>query len=184
MALFAGLAAMIVMIFVFLGCSNIAPSTADVTKAFMAMTIAQSSAPAANSVPYTKAGGVYTYSPGPLSNPNGGSVTVVYTSNTNPGGGGPSTIAGTLTFSNWVDLSTGYTINGTVSLSETISDPSAYPITITGTINGSFSLTGGPVSTLTCRIYESVSIPATLIPTITLAGTVTANGYPYDVTKL
>jgi hypothetical protein len=176
--LFVELAFLGVTALVLMGCPSggaAAPSTADVSKAFSAMNTAQSYAPA-DSQSYYGAG---TYSFGPLSGPNGGSVAITYTVSD------PTqstwTATGTLTFTNWVDTSTGYTINGTVSVSETITGPQSTANAIDATITCNLTLSGGTISTLSCNIHESITFTPL---SVTLSGNVTANGFQYDVTKL
>jgi hypothetical protein len=172
-----------------LGCStgSSAPSKAEVGEAFEAMGSAMSSAS------YDTGPGTYV-GPGPyifthnFVNPSGGSASVSFTSNTDPYAAGPCSISGSVTFSSWVEPTTGYTISGTLSCSITSTDGLAggtYPQTLSTTFSCNLTLSGGAISTLSCNISESVTL-YNVAPwyAFTIDGTVTANGHVFDMGEL
>ncbi|HVO40071.1 MAG TPA: hypothetical protein VMV03_13655, partial [Spirochaetia bacterium] len=156
------------------------PSAADVTKAFQGMSLSQQQAPAPNSAAAKTAyqTGPYT----PTITVGGGSIAVSYTATGNPSGPGPWSVAGTLTLTNVYDSYSGYTFNGTINISASFSDPAASQQTTIIVMTGSLSLSGGTISTLGCNITITSTIPPSGNPVTT--GTITADGFTYDVTKL
>ena len=166
-----------------LGCNNgggaAGPSKSDVKTAYSAMMSGFGYAPAAYFATYSGTG--------PYTSPysNGGSIVATYTSSTNPSSG-PWSVTGTITFTNWVDTMSGYTINGTISLSESINAiEGTYPETITETMTSNLTPTGGPISTLDCNISETITYTTSSNINITInSGTVTANGYQYSLISI
>jgi hypothetical protein len=156
-----------------LGCSgNSAPSTTDVYKAFLGGLSAQSSVQSQPSSNYTTASygsGTFT---GTATNPAGGTAVVSFTAPAPAPGVFPWTTSGTITFTNWLDLITGYTVNGTLTIVDTLSSATNSSLTLTGNL----SLTGGTIDTLKFNVVltSTGGVP-------TMSGTITANGYQFTV---
>lgn len=177
-----------VTVFFILGCSSGsgAPSNEDVKTAYMAMGSGLSVAPIDTVTSYSGTG-PYTYSAS-LPNPSGGSAVVSYSSATNPTAGA-CTITGTVTLTNWRDTASGYTLSGTVTVSlvsdVALNDTIHFPQTQTVTMSCNLALAGGPVSTLSCNITMSTTEYAgPPYFAFSASGTITANGYVFDITKL
>lgn len=111
--------------------------------------------------------------------PNGsGSASFSFT--TSDPSANPFQVSGSITFSNWTDPTSGYTINGTVNVSESLSMTSTTE-TITMTITGTLNLSGGSISTLVYDMTMTMDMSSTAP---TFSGTITANGHPFDVSTL
>ena len=168
--LFVGIASIVAAAILISGCpagSNAnPPSTADTTKAFTAMTTAQTTATSSSSMSSGGSGSAT------FSNPSGtGSVLVTFSTTGTPPTR-PYTVTGTLVFTNWYDASSGYTINGTLAVTISMGT-----VQITDTVTGNLTFSGGAISTLTCNITETTN-------PVSVTGTITVNGFSYDVTKL
>jgi len=184
-AFVGGLALVMVATLLTLGCSGAGggattPSTGDVRTAFSAMGSALGTAPKAESV--AVANGVYATT---VYDGRGGSMGVSYSTTGDPKAG-PVSILGTLTLSNLRDPSSGCVFNGTITINETTGGAvNTYPLMISVGLACNLSVTGGSVSTLACNITESIAQPsAASSPAVTVSGTITADGYTFDVTKL
>ncbi len=129
----------------------------------------------------------------PSSNWNGGNLT--YHENNAGGSGtldvtfnlsanptvGAWTATCTFVFSNWTDWYSGYTINGTLSI--TMSDTDAVTASsqkITGTMTGTLTFTGALISTLTCNVTTTIVITNNNITSAYSTGTITADGKTYS----
>ena len=146
------------------------------------MYVAQASAPAPTSTNVTYSG---QNGSGSYTNPYGGTVLVSYSATGTPNGPSAWSASGTLQFTNWYDPSTGYTINGTLSVSESVSGSAPSPISISAMITGNLALSGGTISTLNCNISEQMTIySGAPYFAATVSGTITANGYSYNVNQL
>jgi len=175
MALAAGCALLV------LGCSsNSAPAVADVAKAIVAGSMAQQEATATSGADYTVysnytvtgSGGTLTVT---ASNTSGSGSAVVSFTET-PSSTYPWILTGTITFTNWYDTISGYTVSGTLSIKDTFNSPITYSISLTG----SLSLKGGTIDTLSYNIVEATTNGVASPPT----GTVTANGSQFNVSQL
>jgi hypothetical protein len=168
-----GMGILAVATLLIMGCSGAggtAPSKTDVGNAFAAMSVAQSAAP--------KPTGAGSYTLG------SGAVTVAYNCFGDPTTG-PATINGTITFTNYHDPSSGYTFTGTLTISESTNAAISAPsVTIAATITCNLAMAGGPISSLTCSLGESITISGSVMTAYTVTGTVTANGYTYNVQQL
>lgn len=81
----------------------------------------------------------------------------------------------TITFSNYSDAATGYTLNGTIDFSLNGGAPT------TGTVTGDLSLSGGLVTKATWKLSFSSTGPG---GTTTYAGTITCNDTSFDPNTL
>ena len=179
-----GLALVVVATLAVMGCTGAGgtpPSSADAAKAFAAMGSAVGAAPQPDSVTYS--GNTYTQT---VSGAHGGTILVSYSSfgdfNT-----GAASMTGTLTFTNLYEPVTGYTFNGTVGISEATDRAlTSFPLTITFGMTCNLTLTGGPISTLSCNFAESMTFypDKYTLSALTISGTLTANGSTFDITKL
>jgi hypothetical protein len=87
----------------------------------------------------------------------------------------------TITLVNYVDATTGYSVNGTQHVSYTV-DTSSSSAQFTGTSTASMTLSGGPAATETWDVGISGSGQQ---QTLTFnAGTVTCNGATFDAATL
>ena len=182
----ARLALVVTAALVVFGCSaSSGPSKDEVAIAFQAMDSPMTTASFDTGV---YAGNPPTYADS-LTNPSGagGTVSFSFTSSADPTAG-PYTITGTVTITNWKDLDTGYTINGT--LTTTITDSRAmhdianYPQTQTVTISWDFALSGGTISTLSGDIeITTYEVSFASFPDITMTGSMTANGHRFDMSE-
>ncbi len=92
---------------------------------------------------------------------------------------GTSTL--TATFNGYADINTGYTIDGTITISKTISSDNS---TLTISASGTVTLTGGLTSELVFDIKLSVSYDMAeddFASEPTPSGTITADGTSYDL---
>jgi hypothetical protein len=166
---------------VLIGCSpaGSGPGTSEVAKAMVTMTSATTPGGAAKMDSATYTGNSYTYS----NTVGGGSVAVGYTLISGTPGAGPWSASGTITYVNWYDSLTGYTINGTVNVTGSVSG-TTYPMTVGATMNASLTLSGGKVSSIACNISETVVLSdAVTMKSYTASGTVTADGFNYQYTS-
>ncbi len=168
--------------FALAGCSTgmSIPSKADASKALQAMTAAQDRTPPMSSQGTYGSGTTFF---GVVPNPGGGGSAVVSYSASNPSSRS-FTADGMLTFTNWYDPGTGYTINGTLTVMESVTGAGSLPETISATVSGDLTLSGGPVSTLSCDMTETLAISSLVSVSDSLSGTVTENGTTFDVSQL
>lgn len=82
----------------------------------------------------------------------------------------------TITFSGYVDGATGYTLNGTVNLSEIINTST---LAMSGTATGNLTSSGGPVTTQTWNVSFSGTTT-----NYTFTGTITCNGTAFNASTL
>lgn len=162
------------------GAGGTPPSSADAARALAAMGAAVATAPAGESATYT--GDTYT---GTVSGAFGGTILVSY-SRIGDFATGAASMTGTLTFTNLYEPATGYTFNGTVGISEaTDRRLDSFPLTLTIGMTCNLTLTGGPISTLSCNISETMTFSdAVTLSAFTASGTLTANGSTFDITRL
>jgi hypothetical protein len=178
-----GLALVVALTLAVLGCTGAGgtpPSSADAARALGAMGTAVGAAPAGESANYGTGNTCNEILVGA-----NGTIQVSYTK-VGDFTTGPASMTGTMTFIDLHDPMTGYTFNGTVGISEATTNAlTSYPLTLTIGMTCNLTLTGGPVSTLSCNISESVTFSDSVTPpTFMISGTLTANGYTFDVTKL
>jgi hypothetical protein len=171
-------------VFLTIGCGPAggnAPATADVKAAFGSMNSPMYVVPHAESLSWSSATSFSnTITSG------GGSVTYQISSPTDPTAGS-YTITETVTVTNWKDPTTGYTINGVVNMVSSCSFPlgwTTFPFTITATVKGTLSLSGGPISTLGMDVAVAMTMNGLSSSTQSQSGTITANGYVFDISKL
>ena len=179
-----GLALVAVATLAVMGCTGAGgtpPSSADAARAFAAMGSAVGAAPTGDEATYS--GNTYTQT---VFGASGGTILVSYSSfgdfNT-----GAASMTGTLTFTNLYEPATGYTFNGTVGITEATDRAlNSFPLTITLGMTCNLTLTGGPISTLSCNISESMTFfpDRYTLTAFTASGTLTANGYTFDMTRL
>jgi hypothetical protein len=89
-----------------------------------------------------------------------------------------NTYALVVTFSNYVDAATGYTMNGTGPFSYRVDTANG---SVSGTVSGTFVFSGGAAATQTWNVVLSGTRPASPVE---YSGTVTCNGTSFDAANL
>lgn len=179
----AAIAAAIGTALLVFSCSNTpVPSTADVQKAFSAFNNADTSIETTDNYSSPSSYGSTNTLSQTVTNPSGtGQASLSFTANTSSS---PMTMSGSITFTNWTDPSSGYTLNGTIKLTETVTTTSSSE-SITATITGTLNLSGGSISTLVYDVKENATIDmSTYNVTESFTGTVTANGHSFDASTI
>ncbi len=123
---------------------------------------------------------------GTLPSAAGGTLTYSFTASADPGGGGGWSATGTYVFTNWIDPTTGYTINGTINISASVGVAGAFPLPIVIILTGDLTFAGAPISTLKINVTTNLTFHSADIFDFTLAvtGTITADGKSFDVASL
>lgn len=145
----------LILLAIFSSCSLFGPSDEQIQAAFEAL-VRGITAGAAGTITYsTNATGGYDYTI------TGSGVTMTYSVTTQTA----TEYTATITFDNYVDSTSGYTISGSISHVITSS---------TATVSGDLTYTGGVVKTVTCDYVLDIKAGS-------VTGTFTANGRVLDL---
>ncbi len=174
-----------------LGCGSpsiTAPSVSDAKNARdAALQVVNAAQSNVSSLPFN-ASGPSTFTSSILDSTKAGSLFATSKFSANPLQG-PYTDEVSVTLANWHDQTSGYIFVGTVSAtfvsSVAVHDVTTFPQTISDSIDANLTLYGGNISTLRCNYSETVSVFLVApFSSDVITGTVTANGYSFDVNTL